>query len=118
MTAASYLLKQTYPRPAKALLVDPQAIVKVLPRRFHFAYPLWSEQDHLDGGLHGSEHPRRWKASVSKDAISAIGLTGQMHGLVLLDEAVMCPAILWNDQRTGPQCDDIRRGWFEKLVQI
>jgi xylulokinase len=34
-----------------------------------------------------------------------------MHGLVLLDEAgcVIRPAILWNDQRTGDQCDEIRR---------
>ena len=41
---------------------------------------------------------------MTGDAVTAIGLTGQMHGLVLLDEAdkVLRPAILWNDQRTGP----------------
>ena len=44
------------------------------------------------------------------DQVEAIGLTGQMHGLTLLDErgAVLRPAILWNDQRTGAQCDEIR----------
>jgi xylulokinase len=44
------------------------------------------------------------------EAVEAIGLTGQMHGLVLLDKAgtVLRPAILWNDQRTGAECDFIR----------
>ncbi len=40
-----------------------------------------------------------------------MGLTGQMHGLVLLDEKmnVLRPAILWNDQRTGAECEEIHR---------
>ena len=44
--------------------------------------------------------------------ISAVGLTGQMHGAVLLDERdeVLRPAILWNDQRTAHACDEIRGG--------
>ena len=44
------------------------------------------------------------------DQIKGIGLTGQMHGMVILDEngMVLRPAILWNDQRTQKQCDDIR----------
>jgi xylulokinase len=44
-----------------------------------------------------------------------------MHGLTLLDEAgqVLRPAILWNDQRTGAECDDIRtRLGKERLIQI
>jgi xylulokinase len=44
-----------------------------------------------------------------------------MHGLVLLDEAgeVLRPAILWNDQRTGSQCDQIRALiGAERLIQI
>jgi xylulokinase len=48
-------------------------------------------------------------------------MTGQMHGLVLLDGAgeVLRPAILWNDQRTQPQCDEIhRRIGKEKFIQI
>ena len=38
-----------------------------------------------------------------------IGLSGQMHGLVALDDAdrVLRPAILWNDQRTGEECAEI-----------
>jgi xylulokinase len=53
--------------------------------------------------------------------VAAIGLTGQMHGLVLLDGEgqVLRPAILWNDQRTGAQCADMRaRVGRERLIQI
>ena len=49
-----------------------------------------------------------------------MGLTGQMHGLVLLDRAgeVLRPAILWNDQRCAAQCEAIHRqlGW-EQVVE-
>lgn len=73
--------------------------------------PLWSEQDPRDW----------WEATQAalRDALDAtpesrvriacIGLTGQMHGLVLLDGRgdVLRPAILWNDQRTGAECSAI-----------
>ena len=55
------------------------------------------------------------------ERIIALGLTGQMHGLVLLDKAgkVLRPAILWNDQRTQAQCDEIhQRIGKEKFIQI
>ena len=46
---------------------------------------------------------------ISGESIAAIGLSGQMHGLVLLDEhsSVLRPAIIWNDQRTAEQCEQI-----------
>jgi xylulokinase len=46
------------------------------------------------------------KGSVKPEEITGIGLTGQMHGLVMLDDAgeVIRPAILWCDQRTEEQC--------------
>ncbi|MEM6980900.1 MAG: xylulokinase, partial [Planctomycetota bacterium] len=49
------------------------------------------------------------KSRVKKDDVKAIGLSGQMHGSVFLDanNKVIRPAILWNDQRTAKQCDDI-----------
>ena len=54
--------------------------------------------------------------------MAAVGLTGQMHGLVLLDadRKVLRPAILWNDQRTGAQCDAIRErmGGRANLVKV
>jgi xylulokinase len=86
-------------------------------------YPLWSEQNPQDW----------WQAAVrsirialsdageSGDAVKAIGLTGQMHGLVLLDMAgqVLRPAILWNDQRTGDQCEQMTRlVGKERLLEI
>jgi xylulokinase len=61
------------------------------------------------------------QTGINPQAIAAIGLTGQMHGLVLLDGAgkVLRPAILWNDQRTQAQCNEIhKRIGREKFIQI
>jgi xylulokinase len=60
-------------------------------------------------------------SAVDPAAIKGIGLTGQMHGLVLLDRAgeVLRPAILWNDQRTQDQCNEIHRiVGKEHLIQL
>ena len=60
-------------------------------------------------------------ANVRGDEVAAIGLTGQMHGLVLLDDngKVLRPSILWNDQRTGAECDEIReRVGKARLISI
>jgi xylulokinase len=110
----------------KALLMDAQGVpVAVAAHEYPYATPrpLWSEQD-----------PALWwtatcasiravlaQASIAPEAVAAVGLTGQMHGLVLLDKAgqVLRPAILWNDQRTGAQCDAIRaRLGRQRLIQI
>jgi len=85
--------------------------------------PLWSEQDPHDwwNGIAGSIRQALSAAGATGDDVRAIGLTGQMHGLTLLDAAgeVLRPAILWNDQRTGAQCDEIRsRIGKERLIQI
>ncbi len=85
--------------------------------------PLWSEQNPLDwwAGMQVSIGQALDAAGARGDQVTAIGLTGQMHGLVLLDEdgRVLRPAILWNDQRTGAQCDEIRRRLGrERLIQI
>ncbi len=50
------------------------------------------------------------KAGVGAEAVVGIGLTGQMHGLVLLDKSGQSirPAILWDDQRSARECNDIR----------
>ncbi|MCT2537026.1 xylulokinase [Aquibacillus koreensis] len=52
-------------------------------------------------------------ANVDVDAIEGMSFSGQMHGLVLLDEnnEVLRNAILWNDTRTTPQCAEI----YEKV---
>jgi xylulokinase len=60
-------------------------------------------------------------AGVSARDVAAAGLTGQMHGLTMLvqEGVALRLAILWNDQRTGPQCDAIRsRLGKERLTEI
>ncbi len=50
-----------------------------------------------------------------------VGLTGQMHGLVVLgaDDRVLRPAILWNDQRTTAECAEIeRRVGIDRLIEL
>ena len=85
--------------------------------------PLWSEQDPglwWDGAVAAIGSVLRATGASGAD-VDAIGLTGQMHGLVLLDETdgVLRPAILWNDQRTGAECDAIRAALGpERLVAI
>jgi len=110
----------------KAVLIDEAGGVVgigVAEYDYQVPQPLWSEQD-----------PRLWwdgtveaiqavLASTGVDGadVVAIGLTGQMHGLVLLDEhdAVLRPAILWNDQRTAHACDEIRETLgLERLIAI
>ena len=99
---------------SKALVMDERGNVLAVassPHTLQTPRPLWSEQD-----------PREWwdavsasirsvlqQAGIGGEAIEAVGLTGQMHGLVLLDDDgnVLRPAILWNDQRTQSQCDEI-----------
>ncbi len=79
--------------------------------------PGWSEQDPEDW----------WTATAAALAalgpleIAGIGLSGQMHGLVALDTAdrVIRPAILWNDQRTAAECDEIEeRIGLERLIGL
>jgi len=60
-------------------------------------------------------------AGEDGSAVQAVGLTGQMHGSVLLDSAgkVVRPALLWNDQRTGAECDEIRnRVGAARLIEL
>jgi xylulokinase len=111
---------------SKALIIDETGMVlgvQSSPHTLSNPRPLWSEQD-----------PEEWwqatvksiqavlaQTGIHGDQIAAIGLTGQMHGLVLLDEngKVLRPAILWNDQRTQAQCDGIHAViGREKLIQI
>ena len=73
--------------------------------------PNWSEQDPADWweAVRTTVRAAIEKAGVKGGGVSGIGLSGQMHGAVLLDKAhkVLRPAILWNDQRTGAECMQI-----------
>jgi xylulokinase len=111
---------------AKALLIDEQGTVissVSTPQNVSMPRPLWSEQNPHDwwSGITLSVRGALKEANASPDSIAAVGLTGQMHGLVLLDEngEVLRPAILWNDGRTASQCDDIRaRIGRSRLIEI
>jgi len=74
-------------------------------------YPLWSEQEPASWWQATNEAMATLKANNSDDLsqISAIGLSGQMHGATLLDHEnnIIRPAILWNDGRSEQQCKAI-----------
>lgn len=110
----------------KAVLVSESGEVRGIGQAeygFSTPHPLWSEQD-----------PHAWwdaavtavqsvlgSTGIAADDVSAVGLTGQMHGAVLLgaDDRVLRPAILWNDQRTEAECEAIRRAvGLERLIAV
>jgi xylulokinase len=91
--------------------------------RSEVSYPLsvpragWSEQDPEDWW----RATERALAELAVDEPAAIGLSGQMHGLVALDAAdrVIRPAILWNDGRTGAECAEIEETvGLERLIAL
>ena len=96
---------------AKALIIDSAGCVVAsasTPLSLSTPQPLWSEQDPHEWWLAVIHSIRTVlaEAKVSAVEIKSIGLTGQMHGLVMLDQRgqVLRPAILWNDERTSQQC--------------
>jgi len=110
----------------KAVLIDEAGVVRgigVSEYDFAVPRPLWSEQDPRlwwDGAVSAIGSVLASTGTAGED-VAAIGLTGQMHGAVLLDRAgaSLRPAILWNDQRTAAECDEIRRVvGRERLVAI
>ncbi len=100
----------------KALLLsDQQQVIATAraPLTVQRPQPLWSEQD-----------PAAWWAALERvmdqlltshpqalAQLQGIGLSGQMHGATLIDrhERVLRPAILWNDGRSGAQCEQLTR---------
>jgi len=111
---------------SKALIMDDQGKVLAVassPHTLQSPKPLWSEQDPAEWwhAASASIKTALEKTGIVGEDITAIGLTGQMHGLVLLDEAgaVLRPAILWNDQRTQSQCDEIHaKIGKQRFIQI
>jgi xylulokinase len=110
----------------KAVLVGADgavAAVGVGEYGFDTPRPGWSEQD---PGLWWAAAQQAIRAAldaagVPGEAVAAVGLTGQMHGSVLLDAGgeVVRPALLWNDQRTAAQCQEIRdRVGAARLIEL
>jgi len=99
----------------KAVLIEPAGTVRGIGSAEYdvsMPQPLWSEQDPAAWWSAAQHAIRQVLTSTGTPGtdVEAVGLTGQMHGAVLLDEggAVLRPAILWNDQRTGAECEAIR----------
>lgn len=111
---------------AKALIIDEQGTVIATAGKdqsISQPFPLWSEQNPEDwwDGIIGAVKGALQEAKLNGDQIQAIGLTGQMHGLVMLDEKgqVLRPAILWNDQRTQAQCEQIEETiGLERFIEL
>jgi xylulokinase len=77
-------------------------------------HPGWAEQDPDDWW-------RSSKSVLARLPEGPVGLSGQMHGLVVLDadDRVLRPAILWNDQRTAAECAEIEeRVGLERLIEL
>ncbi len=99
----------------RALLVDRDGRVRAAFSAPHeemqMARPLWAEQDPDNWWLAAKSAIRGVlrEAGVDGSAVAGIGLTGQMHGLVLLDQhgKVVRPALIWCDQRSQKQVDAI-----------
>ena len=92
-------------------------------------YPLyqpqngWAEQEPTDwaNAVEATIKKIMIESGVAKEDVKGIGLSGQMHGLVMLDKdnAVIRPSIIWCDQRTGKECQEITtKVGAQRLIEI
>ncbi len=111
----------------KALLMDAEANVLATANSDHAIsapHPGWSEQNPSDWWKATCLATKAVikKAGVDGKQIAGIGLSGQMHGLVITGAAgeVLRPSLIWNDQRTAKQAADIETavGGRKKLIQL
>jgi xylulokinase len=105
----------------RALVCDREGTTRAsatAPHTSRHPHPGWSEQDPAEWWQATVQSVRQAIAEVERSRsgrmhgpIAGIGLSGQMHGSVFLDKSdrVIRPAILWNDQRTAAECDEIER---------
>jgi xylulokinase len=94
----------------KLLLMDEFAdIKKIVSREYPIYYPQtgWSEQNPEDWFDRLMLAFAELLQGQAKEQVEGISFSGQMHGMVILDEKdrVIRPAILWNDGRTQAECD-------------
>lgn len=85
--------------------------------------PLWAEQNPEDwwNATVASVKEAISQAGITGKDISGIGLSGQMHGAVFLDESdrVLRPSILWCDQRTAAECEWItQKVGLDRIIEL
>ena len=90
---------------------------------FRTPHPGWAEQDPADWWRAAQEAIRAALAAAPErdKPIAAIGLTGQMHGAVMLDEngQVLRPSLIWCDTRTQPECDWLHEKiGYKRLIEL
>ncbi|MEQ1646256.1 MAG: FGGY family carbohydrate kinase, partial [Pyrinomonadaceae bacterium] len=109
----------------RAVVIDELGKVRASATAEHepFASPEigWAEQDPDDWWRASKSAISKVLGNVNANEIAAIGLSGQMHGAVVLDGEgrSIRPSIIWCDQRTGKQCDEITaRIGRERLISI
>ncbi len=94
----------------KLLLMDEVGDIKsIVTREYPISYPQtgWAEQNPEDWYAGFVDGMKELIKDCDVSQIDGISFSGQMHGLVILDEndEVIRPAILWNDGRTQKECD-------------
>jgi len=110
----------------KVLLIDAtgNVLASSAPEyAFRTPRPLWAEADPEDWWNATVEGIRNVLAATGKSGsdVAGIGMSGQMHGLVMLDAQgkVLRPCIMWNDQRTASQCAELTaRAGKDKVLAI
>ncbi|HET6429649.1 MAG TPA: xylulokinase [Phycisphaerae bacterium] len=111
----------------KALVTDARArVLATATAEYGVSAPRpgWSEQDPEDwwAGTVKAVRAAVKKAGIDGRQVVGIGLSGQMHGLVITDGAgrPLRPSLIWNDQRTAPQAAEIERtvGGKSKLISL
>ena len=98
----------------KLLLMDSGGQVRNIVSKeypLYFPQPGWAEQNPEDWYEQSVEGIKELLRDVDRAQVAGIGFGGQMHGLVVLDSGgrVIRPAILWNDGRTGEECEYLNK---------
>src|SRR6185437_15496376 len=108
----------------KALLVTPAGQVVASATReypLHHPQPGWAEQDPADWWRATVAAIRACMEAAPGAQVAGVGISGQMHGAVLLDAQMqpVRPCIIWADQRSQAECDEITaRVGAERLIDL
>ena len=110
----------------RCILIDEDGVIACSAIKEYPLYtpkPGWAEQNPLDwyDATVSTIKEVLEVSNISGSSVKAIGLSGQMHGSVFLDKDnnVIRPALLWCDQRTEPQCQEIYDIFgYENFIRI